>query len=203
MSAGFDNQAGSGKQSGVGLRAGDAERVGDAERDATAAELREHYAAGRLSLDELNERISQAFAARTRGDLSAVMHDLPSLRPGGTPLPSTGQPSSGAGWTGQGRGRGAGWHQDPGNGGPGHHGPWGPAHAIGMAVSAVVALCLLTGFGIMAATGTGIGGGRSFGIILLLAAVALLRRLFFRGARRSRRVRARRVRRTRRGSRRS
>jgi hypothetical protein len=198
MSAGFDNQPGSGKQSGIGLRAG------DAERDATAAELREHYAAGRLSLDELNERISQAFAARTRGDLSAVMHDLPSLRPGGTPLPSTGQPSSGAGWTGQGRGRDAGWHQDPGNGGPGHHGPWGPAHAIRMAISGVVALCLLTGFGIIAATGPGIGGGRPFGIILLLAALALLRRLFFRGARRSRRDprRARRVRRTRRGSRR-
>ncbi|MCW2936275.1 MAG: hypothetical protein JWM19_7237 [Actinomycetia bacterium] len=181
MSAGFDNQAGSGKQSGIGLR------VGDAERDATAAELREHYAAGRLSLDELNDRISQAFAARTRGDLSAVMHDLPSLRPGGTPLPSAGQPSSGAGWTGPGRGPGAGWHQDPGSGGPGHHGPWGAAHAIGVAISAVVALCLLTGFGIMAATGT--GGSRSFGIVLLLAAVALLRRLFFR---RTRRVRARR-----------
>lgn len=58
----------------------------------------------------------------------------------------------------------------------------------------------LTGFGIMAATGTGIGGGRPFGVILLLAALALLRRLFFRRSRRVR-ARARRVR-TRRGSRR-
>src|ERR1700722_16592216 len=178
MSAGFDNQAGSAGQPGIGLL------VGDAEREATAAELREHYAAGRLSLDELNERISQAFAARTRGDLSAVMHDLPSLRPGGT-------------------GQGAGWRQDPGSGGPGHHGPGhhgprGPAHAIGVGISAVVALCLLTGIGILAATGTGIGGGRPLGFALLLAALALLRRLFFR---RSRRVRARRVR-TRRGPRR-
>lgn len=201
MSAGFDNQAGSARQPGIGLL------VGDAEREATAAELREHYAAGRLSLDELNERISQAFAARTRGDLSAVMHDLPSLRPGGTPLPGAVQPSSGAGWTGQGWGQGrtgqgreqgAGWRQDPGSGGPGHHGPRGPAHAIGVGISAVVALCLLTGIGILAATGTGIGGGRPFGVALLLAALALLRRLFFR---RSRRVRARRVR-TRRGPRR-
>jgi hypothetical protein len=58
-----------------------------------------------------------------------------------------------------------------------------------VAISAVVALCVLTGFGIMAATGTGIGGSRPLGIILLLAAIALLRRLLFR---RVRRVRARR-----------
>ncbi len=55
----------------------------------------------------------------------------------------------------------------------------------------MVALCLLTAFGIMAATGTGIGGGRPLGIILLLAAVALLRRLFFRRARRARAGRGR------------
>lgn len=190
MSAGFDNQAGSGKQAGIGFR------VGDAERDATATELREHYAAGRLSLDELNERVSQAFAARTRGDLSTVMHDLPSLRPGGTPLPGAGQPSSGAGWTR--RGWGPGWDQGPGGVGPGHHGPWGPGHAIGVAISAVIALCLLAGFGIMAATGTGTGGSRPVGIIMLLAALALLRRLFFRRGRRGRARRAR----TRRGPRR-
>lgn len=186
MSAGFDKQAGSGKQAGFGLR------VSDAERDAMAAELREHYAAGRLTLDELNERIGQAFAARTRGDLSAITHDLPSSRPGGTPLAAAGQPSSVAGWTGQGRGRGPGWHQDPGSGGPGSRGPWGAGHAIGVAISAVVALCVLTGFGIMAVTGTGIGGSRPLGIILLLAAFALLRRLLFRRARRARRARARR-----------
>jgi Domain of unknown function (DUF1707) len=182
MSAGFNNLASFGEKAG-GFR------VGDAERDATAAELREHYAAGRLSLDELNERISQAFAARTRGDLTAVLRDLPSLRPGGTSLPGPGQPSSGAGWTRQGRGHGSGWHQDPGGGGPGRPGPQGPGHAIGVAISAVVVLCLLTGFGIMAAIGG--GGGRPLGIMLLLAAVALLRRLFFRHSRRGRTRRAR------------
>ncbi len=88
MSAGFDMQAGSGKHAAAGIR------VSDAERDAAAAELREHYAAGRLSVDELDERISQAFAARTRGDLAAVTGDLPSLRPGGAPLPSAGRPPS-------------------------------------------------------------------------------------------------------------
>ena len=48
-------------------------RVGDAEREATAAELREHYASGRLTLDELNDRLDKAFAAKTRGDLDALL----------------------------------------------------------------------------------------------------------------------------------
>jgi hypothetical protein len=52
-------------------------RVGDAERDAAANELREHFASGRLTQDELNERLDQTFAAKTRGDLSALFTDLP------------------------------------------------------------------------------------------------------------------------------
>jgi hypothetical protein len=52
-------------------------RVGDADRDATAAQLREHYADGRLTLDELNERLDQTFAAKTKADLNTVMRDLP------------------------------------------------------------------------------------------------------------------------------
>ena len=63
-------------------------RVGDADRDATATQLREHYAAGRLTLDELNERLEQTFAARTGADLNAVMRDLPSL--GGASAPRRG-----------------------------------------------------------------------------------------------------------------
>ena len=39
------------------MAAGNEMRVGDAEREAAAAELREHYASGRLTLDELNERV--------------------------------------------------------------------------------------------------------------------------------------------------
>src|SRR5438132_9546906 len=52
-------------------------RVGDADREAVAAQLREHYADGRLTLDELNERLDHAFAAKTRADLNAVTRDLP------------------------------------------------------------------------------------------------------------------------------
>ncbi len=64
-------------------------RVGDAEREAVAAELREHYAQGRLTIDDFNHRLDAAFAARTRGDLDALTRDLPSTRPAGTPLPAT------------------------------------------------------------------------------------------------------------------
>src|SRR6202161_650334 len=53
-------------------------RVGDAEREAAAAEVREHFASGRLTQDELNQRLDQTFAAKTRGDLDAVFTDLPS-----------------------------------------------------------------------------------------------------------------------------
>jgi hypothetical protein len=52
-------------------------RIGDAERDAAATDLGEHYAAGRLSLDELNERLDEVFSAKTHGQLSRIMADLP------------------------------------------------------------------------------------------------------------------------------
>jgi Domain of unknown function (DUF1707) len=56
-------------------------RIGDAERDATIAALREHFAAGRLTLDELTERIDGALAAKTQGQIDALIVDLPSLGP--------------------------------------------------------------------------------------------------------------------------
>lgn len=54
-------------------------RIGDAERDAAAADLGEHYAAGRLTLDELNQRLDAVFSAKTFGQLAKVMTDLPGL----------------------------------------------------------------------------------------------------------------------------
>ena len=52
-------------------------RVGDDERDAAAADLGDHFVAGRLTLDELHERLGDVFAARTRGQLRTVLSDLP------------------------------------------------------------------------------------------------------------------------------
>src|SRR2546423_14681030 len=88
-------------------------RVGDADREAVAAQLREHYADGRLTLDELNERLDQAFAAKTRADLNTVLRDLPhTVRPGAGGPYGTMQPI-GAGWD-QGQGQGnAGWSRRP------------------------------------------------------------------------------------------
>jgi hypothetical protein len=55
----------------------DSLRVSDAERDATVKTLGDHAAVGRLTLDELEDRASQALAAKTRGDLAALTSDLP------------------------------------------------------------------------------------------------------------------------------
>ncbi|HEY2552204.1 MAG TPA: DUF1707 domain-containing protein, partial [Streptosporangiaceae bacterium] len=52
-------------------------RAGDADRDAAAATLREHYAQGRLNLEEFNQRLDAAFAATTHRQLSQLTRDLP------------------------------------------------------------------------------------------------------------------------------
>ncbi len=54
-------------------------RVSDEQREHAARELREHFAAGRLTQDELDERVQQAYAARTEPQLRALMADLPRL----------------------------------------------------------------------------------------------------------------------------
>jgi hypothetical protein len=52
-------------------------RIGDAERDATMAQLREHFVAGRLTLDELTERLDLALGAKTQRHIDGLMADLP------------------------------------------------------------------------------------------------------------------------------
>jgi Domain of unknown function (DUF1707) len=41
------------------------------------AELQRHFVEGRLSADELSERVDHALAARTFGDLEMLLEDLP------------------------------------------------------------------------------------------------------------------------------
>ncbi|MEU7340860.1 DUF1707 domain-containing protein [Streptomyces sp. NPDC007074] len=55
-------------------------RASDADRDRTEARLQHHYAVGRLTLPELEERVAVAYHARTREQLEALMRDLPSER---------------------------------------------------------------------------------------------------------------------------
>jgi hypothetical protein len=61
-------------------------RASDEERDRAAAEIRAHFAAGRLSDEELNERLDAIYKARTQGDLRTLRSDLPALA--GTPDPA-------------------------------------------------------------------------------------------------------------------
>jgi hypothetical protein len=125
-------------------------RVGDAERETIAGQLREHYADGRLTLDELNERLDQAFAAKTRADLNAVLRDLPVTARPVVPLPSGPRSSS----------RGFGFFSP----------------VIGLLwLFLILGGILVFGF-----------GDRPFIIVIVLAAIALLRRIFGRGRRRAR-----------------
>jgi hypothetical protein len=57
-------------------------RVGDAERDEVAVALHDHFAQGRLTREELDERLDATLTAKTAGDLREVTRDLPDLRAG-------------------------------------------------------------------------------------------------------------------------
>ena len=52
-------------------------RASDEDRSRTAAALGEHYAAGRLTLEEFQERLDKTYAAATLGELDRLMADLP------------------------------------------------------------------------------------------------------------------------------
>ncbi len=67
-------------------------RASDAERDAVADRLRGAHAEGRLSVEELYERLDAALAARTRGDLAPLTADLP--RPGTAPARTGDEPTA-------------------------------------------------------------------------------------------------------------
>jgi DUF1707 SHOCT-like domain len=62
-------------------------RASDAEREAVVAALSEHFQAGRLTTEELEERTGQALAARTLGQLDELTADLPAPQPAAAPGP--------------------------------------------------------------------------------------------------------------------
>ncbi|GLZ04595.1 hypothetical protein Acsp03_20610 [Actinomadura sp. NBRC 104412] len=64
-------------------------RIGDAERDAVTSALHEHFAAGRLDREELDERLDATLASKTQGDLKAIVQDLPGSNGLPEPAPKT------------------------------------------------------------------------------------------------------------------
>lgn len=56
-------------------------RASDSDRDAVVSDLSEHFQAGRLTAEELDQRTGQALAARTWGELRDLVADLPAARP--------------------------------------------------------------------------------------------------------------------------
>jgi Domain of unknown function (DUF1707) len=151
-------------------------RVGDADREAIAAQLREHYADGRLTLEELNERLDQTFAARTRADLNLVMRDLPHIT-----RPLAGAAAGGAGSTG--------WQgtRDPAWPGPASRSGWDHSDSAGHGRRAFVFAPMLALLWVALVAGAvmlfGIGGDKPLALILIFAAFALLKRLFRFGTR--------------------
>jgi hypothetical protein len=60
-------------------------RVSDADREAAVARLREAGGEGRLTFEELADRVERADLARTASELEAVTADLPAARPDAAP----------------------------------------------------------------------------------------------------------------------
>ncbi len=89
---------------GGGAPAGRRSLLGDADRERLVALLREHYAAGRLDLDDLRHRVGVVLAAAYAEEAAVVLADLP---PAGVPdTPGAGVPDTpGAGRGGSSRGR--------------------------------------------------------------------------------------------------
>ena len=51
--------------------------VSDVDRARVAGELRDHYESGRLTLEEFQQRVDEAHAARTEAQLQHVLRQLP------------------------------------------------------------------------------------------------------------------------------
>jgi hypothetical protein len=71
-------------------------RIGDAEREAALSSLGEHFAAGRLTKEEYDERAEQVWRARTRSGLDPLFADLPPTGGAGARIPAPAAQSRGS-----------------------------------------------------------------------------------------------------------
>ena len=67
-------------------------RASDADREAAVDALRHHAGAGRLTVEELDERCEQAYAAKTLKQLAELQADLPRLAVRPAPAPRRHRP---------------------------------------------------------------------------------------------------------------
>ena len=155
-------------------------RASDADRDRAAAALREHLAAGRLTIEEFDERLDRAYAAKTLGELDELMADLPTSDFGQLPGSSLDRAAAGP--------MSAGRHPDwpiqapPGRLSPARRTAWGSWLAIALVL-----------FVIWAASGAA-GGLWFLWVVIPLGALILARSITGGPARRERRSARRRYR---------
>jgi hypothetical protein len=75
---------------------GDDQRVSDSDRDAAAAALGAHWEAGRLGLNELEQRVDAVYVATTQAELDGQLRDLPAARGGARKPGAAGNASAAA-----------------------------------------------------------------------------------------------------------
>jgi Domain of unknown function (DUF1707) len=83
------------ERTGSVMNLNDRMRISDSDRDRVTTQLRDYYAEGRLTPEELDERVTAALSAKTAGELRRLMSDLPSPAPaaGGPGTPAYGASS--------------------------------------------------------------------------------------------------------------
>jgi hypothetical protein len=104
-------------------------RAADADRTAVAGVLGEHMSAGRLTLDEYDERLARVWAAKTYGELDQLTADLPATVPAPRPAPSPASTTTSA------VGMHGGWDADPQS-----WRPWATTSVIVLAIWAATSL---------------------------------------------------------------
>ncbi|MEU8639827.1 DUF1707 domain-containing protein [Amycolatopsis sp. NPDC048633] len=69
-------------------------RIGTAEREEAARLLADHFGMGRITPDEYETRVTDAYGATTLGDLRPLFRDLPQPHPGFFGPPAYAQPTT-------------------------------------------------------------------------------------------------------------
>ncbi len=116
-------------------------RASDADREKVAAQLRHHFEVGRLTMEEMDDRLDQAYGARTLGQLYSLTNDLPHV--------------SGAHPVLEGRTQGSSHPVVPGSNRPARRHPW-------PVMVSVLSYLIISAVAVVAWAVSGGGGGGHF-----------------------------------------